>query len=161
MVKKYTLQQRQREKKLENSWSILKWNRNSRKVNYIKPRRNHNAIGRWRPNMANVRSAELWAHEMLFGKVLQKPPTITKLNTPNKCPVKMVVNSLQGSFSGRCRTSAVIWMLKKLHPFKACTIVQFLQIASALHRGMQTPREVQRTHTSCCRYHLSCTWRLN
>lgn len=48
--------------------------------------------------MANVRSAELWAHEMLFGKVLQKPPTITKLNTPNKCPVKMVVTLCKGLF---------------------------------------------------------------
>lgn len=107
--------------------------------------------------MANVRSAELWAHEMLFGKVLQKPPTITKLNTPNKCPVKMVVTLCKGLFQVGVGLLQSFECSKTLHPFKACTIVQFLQIASALHRGMQTPREVQRTHTSCCRYHLSCT----
>lgn len=48
--------------------------------------------------MANVRTAELWASEVLLGRLLQKPCIITKLNTQNKYPIKMSVTVFKGLF---------------------------------------------------------------
>lgn len=58
--------------------------------------------------MANVRTAELWASEVLFGRLLQKPCITTELNTCNKYPIKMAVTVFKGLFQVGIGLPAVV-----------------------------------------------------